>query len=126
MEGMGGTGPINGRLENGVTPTHLQQRGVFGVQQQHQMSYNGGPPGSGLGGAPAFQKQTSFNEGDGQKLTAYQRRQLERQRTEGNDVGASGALSIEERLARLKQIHQKPTRPPSAQRRQVARGSTGM
>ena len=73
------------------------------------MSYNGNPPGfnSGLAGGLIAMKQGSAAMADngGEKLTAYQRRQLEKQReASGMNVGgaADGQMSIEDRLNRLK------------------------
>ena len=81
------------------------------------------------GNVPApsnFAAQTPI--GGAQPLTSFQRRQMDRQKNQDD-----ANLSIEDRLARLKQIHQKPqlpTRPASGNRMQqmrtqVQRQSTG-
>lgn len=137
---MGGTAPTLSNqaaaYNNGVTPTHLQQRSAHGLAMQAQaMSYNGPPSGvnSGLGGSLfSLSKQAPMAaaaDAGGEKLTAYQRRQLEKQRqASGMNVGGGasgdGQMSIEDRLARLKAIHQKPVRPPSGQRKLPHRGQT--
>lgn len=109
---MGGTGSINGQFNNGVTPTNLQQRSVNGLHHQYQMSYNGPPTamsgmnsGMAMAAPLSFSKQGSIQD-NGEKLTAFQRRQLEKKQTEHGVIASNGGqMSIEDRLARLKQIH---------------------
>ena len=55
------------------------------------------------------------------KLTAYERRQLEEQQK-----NAGATMTLEDRLAKLKQKHQKPKRPGSGNAKKLQRLPTGM